>query len=90
VILRRHVWISGRVQGVWYRQSCAEQARSLGVAGWVRNRPDGRVEAVLEGPASAVERLVSWCREGPTMARVDDVQVVSEEPTGVAGFVVRG
>ena len=90
MILRRHVWISGRVQGVWYRQSCAEQARSLGVAGWVRNRPDGRVEAVLEGPASAVERLVSWCREGPTMARVDDVQVVSEEPTGVAGFVVRG
>jgi acylphosphatase len=88
-VLRRRVLISGRVQGVWFRESCGEQARAAGVAGWVRNRADGRVEAVLEGPAAGVERVVDWCRHGPRRAQVDAVDIVCEEPVGEAGFRIR-
>ena len=87
---RVHVLVSGRVQGVFFRASCAEQARALGVAGWVRNAPDGRVEAVFEGPEAAVEAMVGWCRRGPAHARVDDVEIEHEEPAGVEGFRVSG
>ena len=80
------VTVSGRVQGVFFRTSCAGLARDLHVAGWIRNRPDGDVEAVFEGPDDAVERLVAWCREGPSHARVDRVDVVEEPPSGRAGF----
>jgi len=87
--VRRRVSISGRVQGVWFRESCREQAGALGLSGWVRNLGDGRVEAVFEGPLPAIERAVAWCREGPRRARVDAVEVVAEEPVGEAGFRVR-
>ena len=79
----------GRVQGVWFRESCREQAVALGVTGWVRNLMDGRVEAVLEGPEAAVDRVVQWCHEGPSHAHVDGVEVQVEAPIGESGFHVR-
>ena len=88
-MVRRHLWVSGRVQGVWYRGSCAEQARALGISGWARNLPDGRVEIVAEGDPEAVDKLVEWCRHGPPGARVTAVEVHVEEPEGLGGFAVR-
>jgi acylphosphatase len=82
----RHVVVAGRVQGVWFRDTCCEHARNLGVAGWVRNLTDGRVEAVFEGPAAAVDRMVAWCHEGPGRARVDSVEATVRTPEGLAGF----
>jgi acylphosphatase len=82
----RHVLVSGRVQGVWFRDTCCEQARNLGVAGWVRNLADGRVEAVFEGPSAGVDRMVAWCHEGPSRARVDAVEVSVRTAVGLAGF----
>ncbi len=84
-VLRRRVLVSGRVQGVGYRQTCAEVARRNGVQGWVRNRRDRRVEALLEGPAPAVHAVIEWCRQGPLGAVVSDVEVVEE--TGVEVLV---
>jgi acylphosphatase len=81
--------ISGRVQGVWFRDGCSREAVARGVAGWVRNLPDGRVEAAFEGAAVDVEALVDWCRHGPRRARVVGVHVVDEIPTGEPGFAVR-
>jgi acylphosphatase len=75
------VIIDGRVQGVNFRASTQEHARSAGVAGWVRNLEDGRVEAVFEGPRAAVDRMVSWCYGGPRSARVERVGVQWEQPT---------
>jgi acylphosphatase len=69
------VVVSGRVQGVFFRYSCAREARGAGLRGSVRNLPDGRVEAVFQGPSAAVERLVRWCSQGPPAARVTDVAV---------------
>jgi acylphosphatase len=86
---RVRVIVTGRVQGVWFRDSCREQARTLGVSGFVRNRGDGAVEGEFEGPSPAVGRLVAWCRQGPPRARVDDVQVTELEPIGDVRFVVR-
>jgi acylphosphatase len=83
------VVVSGRVQGVWFRESCRDAAVAAGASGWVRNLADGTVEAVFEGPEAAVERVVAWCREGPPRARVDEVQVTAEAPVGEAGFRVR-
>lgn len=83
------VVVSGSVQGVFYRSEARERARERGVAGWVRNLPDGRVEAVFEGPDEAVDAMVGWCREGTPMARVDDVEVAREEPEGLEGFEIR-
>jgi len=82
------VRVAGRVQGVFFRASCARRARALGLAGWVRNAQDGAVEAVFEGPPEAVDSIVAWCREGPSGARVDDVSVREEPPTGEHGFHV--
>jgi len=87
--VRQRVFVSGRVQGVWFRESCREQAQAAAVSGWVRNRADGRVEAVLEGPPAAVERVVQWCRGGPGRARVDRVEILDEAPIGETGFRVR-
>ncbi|MCS6840368.1 MAG: acylphosphatase [Roseiflexus sp.] len=81
-IVRAHVFISGRVQGVNFRASARAYAREVGVSGWVRNLEDGRVEAVFEGPRSAVQKMVSWCYSGPAHARVDAVDVHWEKPTG--------
>ena len=86
---RVRVFVSGRVQGVWFRESCREAAAAAGVTGWVRNLSDGRVEAVLEGPSAAVDRVVRWCHDGPSHARVDTVETQVEEPVGEAGFRVR-
>jgi acylphosphatase len=87
--VRRRVHVAGRVQGVWFRESCRDRAWGAGVAGWVRNLDDGRVEIVLEGPPAAVDEVVAWCRDGPPRARVDRVGVVEEEPVGEQGFRVR-
>jgi len=71
--IRTYLIIEGRVQGVWFRESTRRKAAALGLTGWVRNRPDGTVEAVVEGPEQEVEELVSWCRIGPPSARVTTV-----------------
>ena len=81
-LLRMHLWITGRVQGVCFRHYTREEARNLGVNGWVRNLRDGRVEAVIEGEAGLVQQLVVWCHNGPQMAVVEDVAMTQEEPTG--------
>jgi len=73
---------------VFFRDDCRHEATAAGVDGWVRNRSDGRVEAVFEGGPDAVDRLVSWCRIGPPSALVSEVEVVSEEPGGESGFRV--
>jgi acylphosphatase len=87
--VRAHVFVSGRVQGVFYRASTRDAARERDVDGWVRNLDDGRVEAVFEGPEEAVEAMVEWCHTGSSAAVVDDVDVTDEEPSGESGFRVR-
>jgi len=86
---RAHVFVSGTVQGVYYRATTREQATEHGVDGWVRNLDDGRVEAVFEGPQDAVEAMVEWCHEGSPAARVEDVEVEYGDPDGETGFHVR-
>lgn len=86
---RAHVFVSGRVQGVFYRATTREQAAERGVDGWVRNLDDGRVEAVFEGPESAVEGILEWCHEGSPRARVEGVDVEYADPEGVEGFEIR-
>ena len=86
---RRHVVVKGDVQGVFFRDSTRDRARSRGVAGWVTNRPDGSVEAVFEGDEDAVESMLRFVREGPRRADVRDVEVEEEEPEGLKGFEVR-
>ena len=86
---RRRVFVSGRVQGVFFRDTVRRMAGSRGVAGWVRNRPDGTVEAVFEGDEDAVAAMVEFCREGPRGAEVEGVEASEEEPEGLAGFEVR-
>jgi acylphosphatase len=88
-VQRRRVVVQGHVQGVFFRETTRRRALAEGIAGWVRNQPDATVEAVLEGEREAVERLVAFLREGPRGARVDWVDVVSEEPEGLEGFDVR-
>jgi acylphosphatase len=83
---RVHVWISGRVQGVGYRYATVMQAQRYNLGGWVRNLGDGRVEAVFEGPAADVARVVHWCRTGPHGAWVADVQTAPEQPVGDTTF----
>jgi acylphosphatase len=88
-VTRRRVVVHGFVQGVFFRDTVRRRALEAGVTGWVRNNPDGSVEAVFEGDPAAVERLVTLCHEGPRGARVDRVDVIREEPLGLGGFVVR-
>jgi acylphosphatase len=83
---RRRIVVHGRVQGVGFRFAVARRAQARGLAGWVRNRPDGSVEAVFEGEAEAVEALVRFCREGPRGALVARAEVVQEPPEGLARF----
>ena len=85
---RVRVRVSGRVQGVFFRVACAERARREGLGGWVRNLPDGDVEAAFEGMPSAVEALIAWCGSGPEHAQVDRVEVVEELATGDDRFRV--
>ncbi len=86
---RAHVWVSGKVQGVWYRANTQKQADRRGLAGWVRNLSDGRVEAVFEGSEQAVEDMIQWCHTGSPMAHVDDVEVEWEKPRNIEGFEIK-
>ena len=87
--MRKRVVVHGRVQGVFFRDSTRRRAQAAGVAGWVANRPDGTVEAVLEGDADAVEALVRWLHDGPRGADVERVEVEEGEPEVLTGFDVR-
>jgi acylphosphatase len=87
--VRRRVVVHGAVQGVFFRDTTERQASGRGVAGWVRNRPDGTVEAVFEGEPDAVERMVGFAYEGPRGAEVEQVETFDEEPEGLSGFRVR-
>jgi acylphosphatase len=88
-VIRRRVVVHGRVQGVFFRDSTRRLAQQFGVTGWVANLPDGTVEAVFEGEADAVERLVAFSRKGPRGAQVESVDVIEEEPEDLSGFAVR-
>ena len=88
-ITRLHVLVRGRVLGVGYRYSCAELARASGLGGWVRNLPDGAVEAVFEGSRHDVDAAVEWCRSGPAWASVSSVDVTEETPVGDEDFRIR-
>ena len=87
--VRKRVVVHGRVQGVFFRDTTRREAASRGLAGWVRNRPDGAVEAVFEGDAEAVDRLIELCRRGPRGADVQELEVSEEEPEGLSSFEVR-
>ena len=86
--ISRRLVAHGRVQGVFFRDSVREQASRHGVAGWVANRPDGTVEALLEGSVEAVEAVLDFCRQGPSRADVERVEVSDEQPEGLSGFRV--
>ena len=87
---RARVSVSGRVQGVFFRDSAREKAEGLGLSGWVKNTPDGRVEALFEGPSEKVREMVEWCERGPSQASVDSVDTDFEEARGdLEGFEVR-
>ena len=88
-VVRRRVVIRGRVQGVFFRDSVRRRATENGVTGWVRNRPDGAVEAVFEGPRERVDELIAFSEAGPPHALVESVETSDEEPTGEPGFRVR-
>ena len=88
-MVRRRVVVAGRVEGVFFRDSTRGEATGRGVAGWVANRPDGNVEAVLEGEADAVQAVVDWMAVGPEQAAVTGRTVTEEEPEGESGFRVR-
>lgn len=86
---RAHVFVSGTVQGVYYRASTRDTAREHDVSGWVKNRDDGRVEAIFEGTGESVEAMVGWCHEGSPAAQVEDVEVEYGDPEGIEGFEIR-
>lgn len=87
---RARVSISGRVQGVFFRDSAREKAERLGLAGWVKNTPDGRVEALFEGPSENVREMIAWCEQGPSQASVESLDTDFEEASGdLEGFEVR-
>ena len=87
--VRAHVFVSGTVQGVFYRASTRDAARERGVDGWVRNLDDGRVEAVFEGPRGDVEAMIEWCHTGSDAAVVEDVDADYGDPEGDTGFTIR-
>jgi len=87
--VRRHVVVHGQVQGVFFRDSARRRAAGLGIAGWVRNCPDGTVEAVFEGDPDSVATMIDWSRRGPRGADVDRVEEHEESPEGLTGFSVR-
>ena len=87
---RAHLFISGHVQGVWYRGSTKQQADNLELTGWVRNCKSGQVEIIVEGADVAIDKLISWCRTGPSMAQVTDVRIDFDDYRGeFAGFRVK-
>lgn len=86
--VRAHVWVSGRVQGVYFRAYAEDEAAFRNVAGWIRNAPDGRVEAVFEGSPASVEAMIRWCHRGSPASAVSGVEVAWEDPRGEAEFRV--
>ena len=88
-MIRRRVIVSGRVQGVFFRATCRDVARSADVSGWVSNEADGTVHAVFEGEPDAVDAMIAWCHHGPPGAVVVDVAVTEDEPRGESGFDFR-
>ena len=86
---RARVLVSGRVQGVSFRDATRSQAEQLGLSGWVRNTRDGQVEAVFEGDPDTVQQMIEWCKSGPSSADVEDVSVENEQPENLSGFEVR-
>lgn len=86
---RAHVFVTGRVQGVYYRATTRERAQGQGVDGWVRNLDDGRVEAVFEGPDGDVDAMIEFCHEGSERANVTGIEVEYEDPAGIEGFEVK-
>jgi acylphosphatase len=87
--VRVHLFVEGRVQGVWFRDSAQREAARLGITGWARNLVDGRVEVVYEGTREAVEEILAWTNRGPERANVISVEIHDEEPRGEQGFRVR-
>ena len=88
--VRKHLRIHGHVQGVSFRYYALQRAAALGLRGWVRNCPDGSVEAVVEGDADAVRAFIGWAQHGPSAAEVQAVQIEDETPVGEASFAIRG
>lgn len=83
-----HLWITGKVQGVFYRAAAAEQAKKLRLNGWIKNTEEGAVEATVSGTEEAIEEFIAWCREGPAKARVENVTVTPKPDDGLVGFQV--
>jgi acylphosphatase len=88
-IVRARVVVTGLVQGVFFRGTCRREALNRGVTGWVRNNPNGDVEAVFEGPATKVDELIGWMRQGPRNAHVESADVTMEAPESLSGFWIR-
>lgn len=88
-IVRVHLFISGRVQGVYFRASVEDLSQELGLSGWARNLSDGRVEIVFEGEKEKVNKAIAWCHKGPPGAKVDEVVVLNEKPEGETGFRIK-
>jgi acylphosphatase len=88
-VIRRRVVVHGRVQGVFFRDTARRMAQSRGLGGWVRNAPEGTVEAVFEGEDEAVDSMVRWCGQGPRGAVVERAEVTEEEPEGLTEFRIR-
>ncbi len=88
-LIRYHVLVSGKVQGVGYRKSVLQATKRLNLNGWVRNLSDGRVEAVFEGNINDIEQMIGWCRQGNSMAVVKDIAVKQEAPEGIQSFEIR-
>jgi acylphosphatase len=88
-VVRKRVVVEGRVQGVFFRDTCRREAQAREVSGWVRNNPDGTVEGAFEGECAAVDAMVAWMRRGPRAARVESVHVSAEEPEHLPGFRIR-
>ena len=83
-----HLWITGKVQGVFFRASAAELAEKLHLNGWIKNAVEGAVEVTVNGSDEAVEQFIAWCRKGPSGARVDDVKITPKPDDGFLGFQV--
>jgi acylphosphatase len=88
-MIRRRVVVHGLVQGVFFRDSCRQEAQRRGVSGWIENAYDGTVVAEFEGPSEAVEEMVAWCRRGPSRAHVERVDVTDRDPEGASGFHIQ-
>lgn len=88
-LIRYHVLVSGKVQGVGYRMSVLQAANKFNLNGWVRNLPDGKVEAIFEGNLIELEQMIRWCHQGNSPAVIQDIAIQEETPEGIQGFEIR-